>query len=334
MDPKKHYLKLAPAGDDGADAGGTGVLDRGDDFTPTDEDDVNPENPDKGATDAKSLKNPFDDKTEPKAEEKAGEKEEEESDDKPKGKGKAIPLDRHKQILEREREQRAELERKLAQYQQGQKVADINEDLTKMEDKVLAMEKQYNKLLADGEVDKAAELMSQIRRAEREIVQMQADLKIQASVVQATEAARYNIALERIEEAYPQLNPDAEEYDQDLLMDVADMKQMYQQRGMTPTEALQKAVKRIVGQEGRVQKQATEVTPRVSEKDVAAERKKAAVAKTVDAISRTPPNTANLGLDSDKAGGMLTAKKVMSMSQDEFAKLTEEDLRKLRGDDI
>ena len=325
----------APAGDDGSDAGGTGVVDRGDDFTPTiDEDeDVDPENPDKGATDAKSLKDPF--KDEKAEDEKDDEKvDDEKEDDKPKGKGKAIPLDRHKQILEREREQRAELERQLAQYQKGQQVAAINEDLTKMEDKVLTMQKQYNKLLADGEVDKAAELMSQIRRAEREIVQLQADMKIQASVAQATEAARYNIALERIEEAYPELNPDAEEFDKELLTDVADMKAMYQQRGMTPTEALQKAVKRIVGQSDRSQKQATEVTPRVTEKDVAAERKKAAVAKTADALSRTPPNTANLGLDSDKAGGVLTAKKVMSMSQEEFAKLDEAQLRKLRGDDV
>ena len=331
MDPKKNYLLLAPAGD-GDDLGGDlTTTDRGDDFVPTDDDDLDPEDPDKGAKKPAAASEEDKDKDEDEDKEEKEEGDEEEK--KPKGKTKAIPLDRHKQILEKEREQRAELERKLAQYQQGQRVADINEDLTKMEDKVLSMEKQYNKLLADGEVDKAAELMSQIRRAEREIVQMQADMKIQASVAQATETARYNIALERVEEAYPQLNPDSDEYDEDLLADVADMKAMYQQRGMTPTDALQKAVKRILGQTTKRQEQATEVTPRVNEKDIAAERKKQAVARTADATKRQPPNTRDVGLDSDKAGMSLTPKDIMSMSQEDFAKLDEKALAKLRGDE-
>lgn len=330
MDPKKHYLLLAPA-DDGSDLGGAEPLDRGDDFTPTDDDDIDQEDPDKEVKKpAKAAKA----EEEGVVEEEDKEEEEEKKEEKPKGKAKAIPLDRHKQILEKEREARAELERKLAAYQQGQKVADINEDLTKMEDKVLAMEKQYNKLLADGEIEKASELMSQIRRAEREIVQLQSDMKIQASVAQATESARYNIALERVEEAYPMLNPDSDEFDSELLADVADMKAMYQQRGMTPTEALQKAVKRIVGQTSRTQQQATEVTPRVSEKDIAAERKKQAVAKTADATKRQPPSMKDVGMDSDKAGATLSPKDVMRMSQDDFMKLTEEQLAKLRGDTI
>ena len=37
-------------------------------------------------------------------------------------------------------------------------------------------------------------------------------------------------------------------------------------------------------------------------------------------------------MDSDKAGGGLSPKDVMSMSQEEFAKLTEDQLSRLRGD--
>jgi hypothetical protein len=310
----------APAGDDGSDTGGTDVVDRGDDFTPTegDADDIDPDNPDG------ELKKPAA-KAEPEA--KA-------EDDKPK-KGGAIPLDRHKEILEKEREARKELEARLANFEKGTKVAAINEDLTKMEDKVLAMEKQYNKLLADGDVDKAADVMTQIRRAERDIVEAKADMKIQASVAQATEAARYNIALERVEDAYPALNPDSDEFNNELLMDVADMKALFQGRGMTPTEALQKAVKRIMGApQTRTQATATEVAPRVSEADVAAERKKGAVSKTADAVTRQPPSTANVGMDSDKAGGGLTSKDVMKMSQEDFMKLSEEQIARLRGDAI
>ena len=318
----KHFVLRSPAGDDGADAGG-GPLDRGDDL-----DLKEPET-------QQELKDPFKDEKEegeePKDEKEEGE--EPKDEDKPKKVSK-IPLDRHKEILAKERAQREALERELAQYRQGQQVAQTNEEITKMEDMILQMEKQYNKLLAEGEVDKAAELMSKIRRAEREIVELKADMRAQAAEIRAREAARYDITLERIEEAYPQLNPDSDEFDRDLVQDVADLKDVYQRRGNPPYRALQMAVKKLLGSETRTQETATQVTPRVTEKDVAAQRKKEAVARNVDAAKRTPPSTRDIGMDHDKAGGGLSPKDVMNMSQEEFAKLTEEQLKKLRGDTL
>ena len=160
------------------------------------------------------------------------------------------------------------------------------------------------------------------------------ELRAQVAEARARESARYDIALERIEESYPQLNPDADEYDAEMLQDVADLKSVYQTRGMTPTKALQAAVKKLLGVEDRDQKQATEVAPRVTEKDIAAERKKAAVSKTADAVRRTPPSTKDVGMDSDKAGGGLSPKDVMGMKKEDFAKLTDEQLAKLRGDNL
>ena len=72
-----------------------------------------------------------------------------------------IPASRHKEILEREREKRADVERQLAQYQNGQQVASINTEITAMEDKVAQMEKEYANLLTDGEIDKATSVMAQ-----------------------------------------------------------------------------------------------------------------------------------------------------------------------------
>lgn len=318
----------APAGEGGSDTGGTATLDRGDDLVGPDDKDLDPDNPDG------DLKDPFKDDADDKKEPEDDKDGEEEDEDKTKGKKKdsRIPLSRHKDILAKERAQREVLERQLAQYQGAEKVASTNEDLTKLEDNIVSMEKQYNKLLADGEIDKATELMSKIRIAERNMVETKAEMRAQVAEARARESARYDIALERIEESYPQLNPDAAEYDSEMLQDVADLKNVYQGRGMTPTKALQAAVKKLLGVEDRDQKQATEVAPRVTEKDVAAERKKAAVSKTADAVRRTPPSTKDVGMDSDKAGGGLSPKDVMGMKQEEFAKLTDEQLAKLRGD--
>jgi hypothetical protein len=318
----------APAGDAGSDTGGsdTATLDRGDDLLPDDDSDLDPDKPEE------DLKDPFADKAEETKAEDKDEEEDKDEDDKPKGKKDSrIPLNRHKEILAKERAQREALERQLAQYQQGQQVAETNEQITTMEDKILSMEKQYNKLLSDGEVEKASDLMSLIRKSEREIVETKAEMRAQVAEARARESARYDMALERIEEAYPELNPDADEYDKELLTDVADLKQVYQNRGMTPTKALQAAVKKLLGAEDRTQKTATEVAPRVTDKDVAAERKKQAVAKTTDAAKRTPPSTRDVGIDSDKAGKM-TSSDIMKMDQDAFSKLTDEQLAKMRGD--
>lgn len=315
----------APAGDFGSDSGGTATLDRGDSFDIPDDQDVDPENPDKETASAQGDKADSDD---PDAEDK-----EEPEEKGAKGRRDTrIPLKRHEQLLAKERTQREALERQLAQYQNGQKVVEANEQLTKMEDKILGMEKEYNKLLADGEIDKATALMSEIRRAERSISDAKIEQREQIIESRAREAARYDIVLERIQESYPVLSEDAEEYDEAVVQDVADLKMVYQRRGMPPSKALQEAVKKLLGQSGRDQRTATDVAPRVSEKDVAAERRKLAVGKAADAVRRTPPNTKDIGMDSDKAGGGLSPKDVMAMSQDDFSKLTEDQLAKMRGD--
>lgn len=326
---------MAPAGD--ADGGG-GTVDRGDDFVPTD-DDTPPDAAERRETPPDAA-----DESEAKDEDQDVDPEDPDADaeDKAKKKDSRIPLSRHKDILDKERaartaerEAREAAEAKLAQYEKGQKVAAANEDIGKLEDSVTSMEEAYLKQLAEGEVAKAAETMKKIRQTERQIIEAKNDFKMQASIAQATEQARYNVALERVEEAYPQLNPDSDDFDKSMLGEVAEMKLFYEQmRNMTPTKALQAAVKKILGQDTRAQEKATDTTPKVDAEDVAKERKKAAVAKNLDASKKTPANASKVGLDSDKAGGSISAKDIMKMSQDDFRKLPDDVLARMRGDEF
>lgn len=325
---------MGPAGDGGSDTGGTGgtgVIDRGDDFTPTDDDDATdaPTKPAKAAADPGPDVDPEDPDADPDADPEQTEEQKAE-----KKREQRIPLSRHKDMLEKERAKRADLERQLAQYQRGTEVASLNQDITQAEENILAMEKQYNALLGEGELDKAAALMSKIRQAERSISDAKNDMKIAAAEARATERARYNLALERIEAAYPQLNEDHDDFDAGLMEDVIDLKGAYERKGLTPTAAMQKAVDKLLGTSTKKQEAAIETTPRVPTKDVAAERKKDAVKKTLDAVGKTPPSTTKVGMDSDKAGGSLTAKDVMKLSQEDFSKLPDDVLARMRGDEV
>ena len=73
---------------------------------------------------------------------------------------------------------------------------------------------------------------------------------------------------------------------------------------------------------------------RVDESEIAAKRRGEAVKRNLDAAGRTPPATHRTGAGNDTAGGALTAKAVMAMDEDEFAKLSEKDLARLRGDTL
>ncbi len=314
----KHYRLYAP---EPGDSGSTPV-DRGDLL----EEDINPDDPD-GELEAI--------KDDPKVKELEAEIEAPKDED-PKKKDSRIPLARHKEILEKEREQRADLERQLAQYQKGDQLADMNAELTAAENAIIKMEKEYATLLTDGEVEKASVLMQQIRKTERDMAEAKSDMKIHAAEVRATERARYNTAVDRIESAFPILNPDHEKFDAAMTAEVMDLQDAYKTKGLTPTAALQKAVKMLIEHRYTArQEEATEVTPNVSKKDVAAERRKEAAGKTADAMSKTPPSLGRTGMNSDKlGGGSLDAAAVMKMSQKEFAQVSESDLAKMRGDTI
>ena len=301
-------------------AGGTDVIDRGDDLFP---ETLVPE--------VKDMK--LDPKVqELEAELDADEPQEEHED---KKKNARIPLARHEAILAKEREQRKALETQLAQFQRGGEISELNADISAAEAQVAKLDTEYNDLLTDGENAKAAAVMAKIRTMERQMADAKADMKIQAADIRATERARYNTALDRIESSYPELNPDSDDYSDETMGEVAELKSAYELKGLTPTAALQKAVKYVVGASTRKQEAATEVTPNVTEKDVAAERKKDAVLKTAKAISKTPPSLNRTGLDSDKmGGGEDSAAAVMKMSQKEFAQLSDSALAKLRGDTL
>lgn len=317
------------ADDDGSDLPG-GDADYGDDFTPTDD----------GAEDAPAAKDDAGD--EPAAADEdlraAAEELEEGTEEAKKtgtpksGKGKFIPLDRHEKLLKKERARREELEAQLSQSRAGQQMAQANEDLSRVEDELVAMEAKYNDLLAEGDTQAAAQLMTQIRRKNAELNSITAAQRDAEVMARAVEKVRFDEALDRIEEAYPELDPDSDEYDEDTYQDVYDLMMAGRQRGLSATKALQRAVARVMGAATTAQKRATTATPRVDEKDVASRRRGEAVRRNLDAARRTPPATHRISANNGAAGGALTAKAVMNMSEDDFEKLSDKDLARLRGD--
>jgi hypothetical protein len=362
---RKHFLFLRPAGDGGSDTGGA---DRGDDWTPNDDDpavlaaQTAAKDAETAAAKAKAdetkatadaaaaAKAKADEVAADKAKEDEGKIEGEDDADPDKTKAETrkdtrIPVSRHKEILDKERAARADVERKLAAYEKGSEVGAINADIKKDEDQVLVLDKEYSKLITDGEHEKAAGVMREIRTLERGIADRKADMKAAAAYSQAVEKTRYDTVVERLEMAYPLLNPDDELHDPERTQDVLDLAATYRaRRGMTPAEAIQKAAKTLLGQSTKKQEAATTVLPRADKEEaeeLAAkalkeeERKKAQVKKNLEASRTQAPDTSRAGMDADRAGGgTVTGKDIMKMNYDEFSKLDEKTLSEARGDNF
>lgn len=307
------------------------TIDRGDDFVSTEDAETSKDEP--TAEDKAAVGVTEDDqlaKEEPKAdaEPKSGEE--------PKKKDTRIPLARHEELLAKERERRQALETELSNARQGQRIAANNAEITRSEEKLLGLEEEHAQLMTDGEVKKAAAKMTEIRRLERSIIESRAELNTQAAEARAYERVRYDMVCDRIEEAYPVLDEKHQDFDAEKSNEVLELMQGYVATGKyNRADALQKAVKVLMPAATSRQEKAVSTDVRVDPAEVTrASRETAARNKAADAAGKQPPSLSKVGVDSDKMGGKLDAKAVIKMSQDQFAKLDDETLAKMRGDEL
>ena len=250
-----------------------------------------------------------------------------------------IPLARHQEILAKERERSAALERQLQGTKQGEALASTNEQIAAAETSLLTMEAEYTQLVVDGNASKASTKMTEIRRLERSINEARSTHAIQVAEGRAYERVRYDTTVERLEAAYPQLNQDHADFDEALMAEVVELRDGYVATGKySRAEAIQKAAKTLAGAATVRQVAAVETEVRVDKdavaKAAAAERAATQRAKNGKVAAGQPASTAAVGLDHDKLGGKVTGAAVMKMGQNEFNKLDEATLSSLRGDDF
>jgi hypothetical protein len=306
--------------------------DRGDSFTPTEGSAATAE----PTTEDKAKVGVTEDDKIVVAGEGEGEGETTGADGKPKKKDTRIPLARHEEMLNKERERREALETELANSRQVQAVAATNADITKSEEKLLTLEEEHTKLMTDGDAPAAAKKMGEIRKLERSIIESRSNLNIQAAEARAYERVRYDTVCERVEDAYPSLNEKHTDFDAEKSAEVVELMQGYLNTGKyTRADALQKAVKVLMPAETTRQVAAVTSDVRVDAAKVAAEQRAAAARnKAADTAGKQPPSLTKVGTDSDKMGGKLDATSVIKMTQDQFAKLDDATLASMRGDEL
>lgn len=238
-----------------------------------------------------------------------------------------IPKARFDEAVAKERARAEALERQLAELQAAQVQVKKQEDTAKLDAEIDELEKQRAKMLLDGEAEKAAEIASLIRAKERQLaIEESRSMSAQAKE-QAREEIRMELTVEKIEVEYPALNPDSEEFDEDLVeLVLSKQRSLMQKEGLSPSKALAKAASSVMGRFGS---KSEEVQQKGLKKEVE-DRKQAQVKKNIDTAKRQPASMKDSGLDSDKMGDK--AVDIANMSFDEFEALPEATKAKLRGD--
>ncbi len=345
---RARLMKPAEEGDSGASA----AVDRGDTFEPTAEDveaatkagTISAEDAEaeraklglKAATPKPAAATATPDEEDPEEDE---DPEEGDAPAKPTKKDDRLPRSRHEAILAGERAKREAAEREVASLKEGKVIAKTNEQIAELETKVAGLETQYAEAMAEGETKKAAALMKEIRQSERTIIEQKAEFRSQLATAQAVESIRFEAACDRLETAFPQLKEGGPEFDAEIASDVVELRDAYMLKGYSATDAIQRAVDKLLKPATAKQEAAVSVTPRVNATEATAAAKKlerdvAARKKNADTANAQPPALATTGANSDEAGGKLDALKIIKLPFSEFMKIGDDDLARARGDTL
>ena len=234
-----------------------------------------------------------------------------------KKKSPMVPKSRLDEVLAKQKALQKQLDEQAAQQAQVQAEAPQYE--------FEAKEAEYQQLVLDGEADKATALRTEIRNAEREQMMFEVQQKMGQTVQQSQEAIQLQTTANLIQEQYPILDENSQEYNKDMADEVIDLRDAFIVQGYQAADALTKATKYVVGTNTPEPAQAPAPKQQAA---VEQKKKKATVKKKIAASQSQPPDLQGQG-NAERGEGTLD---VNALSEDEFNALPEETLRRLRGD--
>ena len=247
--------------------------------------------------------------------------------------GNMIPQTRFNQAVGKERTRAETAEAELQKYYQREQQQVLAQDFEASRVKQAELLKQHSSLLADGDLDKASEVMGDVLQLRDDMQNARMDRQADNARNSAKVEVQYDSTVGHLETEYPEINPDSEEFDQVAVRRVQLMVTgIMQSEGKNPAEALIEATNILL----KPQKDAKGLRDKPSEEAIESglRRTQQQIDKNIKTAAAQPPTTAEIGADHDKTGGALDADTVSKLSWEEFVKVPDDELAKMRGDFI
>ena len=226
-----------------------------------------------------------------------------------------IPKERFDEINEQRKAALAKIEELERQLQAKEKPQEYDFD---------ARERDYMDAVLDGRLDDAAAIRQEIRQAEQAMFQQTLQGATEEARQRAVTEVRIQEVVEELEQTYPVFDVNSEEFDQDLADEVLVLQKSFVERGLQPDTALRKAAAYVA--------KANDITPvGATPEQPAGLRRQApsapqgAVERKMEAARRQPPSAPSRAREEPTID-------IANMTDEDFENLSEEALRKLRGD--
>jgi hypothetical protein len=197
------------------------------------------------------------------------------------------------------------------------------------------LEAAQAKAIVDGDSDKAAEIMGQIRHKERQVQIDSSQTMSEQAKEQAREEIRLDLTIEKLEAEYPMLVEGSDTYDSDAVDMVLATQRQLMENGMTPSKALATAAKKVMDKitPPKADDAADDKPKGLDQAKLNADRAQAQIEKNIETDKKQPASLKDTGLDSDKKG-ISEEVDVTKLSYEEFSALPEATKARMRGDDV
>jgi hypothetical protein len=265
------------------------------------------------------------------AEDEGAESEEDGGDDRSTA-GITIPKARFDEVNQKAQQKLAQKQAELDRLQAELKAKEVKGNVKELRDEITELQDTYEKHLMEGEAAEAREVRVKLDQKRDDLIELRLK-EVQTTTGASTlQQVRFDTQLAALEVKHPQINPDSDEFDQDIADEVSTLLGALQSSGMTPAAALVKAVKYVVPEpepEPEPEPDKKEVQKKTRTKRAASARRKLDTAR-----KKSPPDTTGTGKSSDKGGSLDGLPDLSKMTIEQFDKLSPEQLVELRGDRV
>jgi len=193
-----------------------------------------------------------------------------------------------------------------------------------------AKEVEYMELVTDGEFDKAKAVRKEIRAAERAELEADVAAKADNTTARVNEQIAFNNKIQELNEEFDAFNPKNEAYDQVLVDEAVDRRDLFVARGMSLADALDRAAREVaklydLSSNFEAAADAELARIQAEEKGKPLPKKKIDVKKKVALAKAQPPIM-------DEGSPQEESKTALTMTEAEFDALPEATKARMRGD--
>lgn len=222
-----------------------------------------------------------------------------------------IPKSRFDSVRARLREAEA----KLAEQQKAAAEAPKEEsEPTDYDGKLAALTKELSQATLDGDVDKMATLNQQMMATQNEKFTSMLQDTQRTTIDKSQDAMMTNTLVDELVATQPELNPQSESFDSQLVERLNSMRDFYEYQGYTESQALVKTVETLMPQafEAQVDSNATK-----------AKQTQDSLQKKVAAAAAQPPSASKAGEDSPE-NGLSSTPDITKMTLDDLDSLSDD----------